>query len=243
VSELARNTITNLTRRKVLTALQSISWSGDLEEVEFLERLYNLKAMPSTDSRYDDAAGDIWQHRVNNFDWDDMWVFSDERFGLRGGHDSAFVKFLAEIVHPEVRGDADEATRIVRELNAHLSRDGWELAPVGELSGYPIYGPRRRSRSTPTAPDSFPFEADALVASVAEVLKVKGSARELAVLANSQLRVADPSYDNWNGGTQGWTLNCALPASLYARLTVDDRTECEKGLADAVAELFSSVLE
>jgi hypothetical protein len=46
--------------------LDNVRWSGRLEEVEFLQRIYDLNALPSTDGRFEDAAGDIWQHRVNN---------------------------------------------------------------------------------------------------------------------------------------------------------------------------------
>lgn len=58
---------------------------GTLEDVEFLQRLWDLEAMPSTDSRYKDASGDIWQHRWNNHDWDDDWLFKDKRFDLIDG--------------------------------------------------------------------------------------------------------------------------------------------------------------
>lgn len=165
-------------------------------------------------------------------------MFSDERFKLRDGDDDVLLKFLAEIVHPEVRGDADEASRIVRELNGHLSRDGWELASISELSGYPIYAARRRSRSIAAAPDGFPLDVDALVASIAEILKVKGQARELAILVNAHIRIAQKSFDNWNGGTRGWSLTCDLPASLYARFSDDERTESERGLCDAAVQFF-----
>jgi len=30
-----------------------------------------MKALPSTDSRFSDAARDIYQRRINNEDWDD----------------------------------------------------------------------------------------------------------------------------------------------------------------------------
>ena len=45
-------------------------YCGRLTEVEFLKRLYPIDKMPSTDSRYPNAEGDIWQHTVNNDDWD-----------------------------------------------------------------------------------------------------------------------------------------------------------------------------
>lgn len=60
--------ITEATRRDIsdLILIENIAWSGRLEEPEFLSRLYNLKEMPSTDLRFEDAYSDIWQHQVNN---------------------------------------------------------------------------------------------------------------------------------------------------------------------------------
>lgn len=143
------NSITEVTRRDIRRSLvrQGIHWSGDLDEVEFLNRLYDLAALPSTDSRFDTAEGDIWQHRINNYDWDDNWVFSDERLQLKDGPDEAFVQFLAETVHPMVREDRRQASEIVAVLNKVLAPDGWELAEEKTISGRPIYGPRRLTTS------------------------------------------------------------------------------------------------
>ena len=54
---------------------------GRLTEVEFLRRIYPIDKMPSTDSRYPNAEGDIWQHTVNYDDWEYGWIFS--RFKIR----------------------------------------------------------------------------------------------------------------------------------------------------------------
>ena len=102
--------ITSVTRRDILDAikLESIQWNGRLEEAEFLSRLFDLHALPSTDRRFKDAAGDIWQHRVNNLDWDDDWIFYDDRFNLLSGDDEMFLRFLCETIHPVVRPDPTE---------------------------------------------------------------------------------------------------------------------------------------
>lgn len=57
------NAITEVTRRAVFDrlALENIGWSGRFEEDAFLSRLYDLSSMHSTDYRFGDAAGDIWQ--------------------------------------------------------------------------------------------------------------------------------------------------------------------------------------
>ncbi len=43
---------------------------GRLNERDFLARIYDLENMPSTDSRFSNAIDDIWQHTVNNDDWE-----------------------------------------------------------------------------------------------------------------------------------------------------------------------------
>ena len=73
------NEITEVTRLAIIDHLtaSNIYWSGRLNDDEFLARIMDLNSMPSNDPRYINAAGDIHQHRVRNFDWDDHWVFYD----------------------------------------------------------------------------------------------------------------------------------------------------------------------
>lgn len=94
--------ITEITRRDIADAitLENINWSGRMQEPDLLSRLYDLARLPSRDHRFKDAAGDIWQHRVNNCDWDNDWVFHDTRFGLIHGDDDRFLAFLCETIHP-----------------------------------------------------------------------------------------------------------------------------------------------
>lgn len=139
-------TISEVTRRAIFDYLSvGPQWSGRLPEHDFLGRLYDLKRMPSTDHRpeYNNAAKDIAQHRVRNFDWPADWVFTDERFDLLFGPDDAFLKFLVETVHPVVREDATECESMVREFNSALAIDGWEIYPVRDISGRLIYSYRR----------------------------------------------------------------------------------------------------
>lgn len=149
MTAIQTTSLTEITRREIRRALirEGIWWTGDLEETEFLNRLYDLSALPSTDSRFDNAEGDIWQHRINNNDWDDQWVFSDERFQLSDGADEVFLNFLAETVHPAVRADREQAKKIVDMLNELLAPDGWALVEISAISGRPIYGPRRLTTS------------------------------------------------------------------------------------------------
>lgn len=140
------NRITAITRRKLFDSitLSGLDWSGRLEETDFLGRIYDLAELPSTDTRYRDASGDIWQHRVNNpYDWEDDWVFTDSRFGLMHGDDEIVLAFLAEMLHPVVRSDEAEVAVLLKAVNEALARDGFELYACDWVSGHAIYGWRR----------------------------------------------------------------------------------------------------
>lgn len=140
-----RNAITPLTRRNIFDylSMEQIGWGGRLDEPDFLSRIWKLSEMGSHDGRYKDAAGDIYQHRVNNYDWEDDWVFSDDRFDLLNCADDRFLEFLAQMVHPVVRSAEDEISRLVDEFNRQLRPDGFMLAKTSQISGRTIYGSAR----------------------------------------------------------------------------------------------------
>ena len=137
--------ITEVTRRRLIQGLAEMRtyWSGMLDDVEFLGRLYDLDALPSTDQRYDTAGGDVWMHRVMNpTDWDDDWIFYDSRFGLADS-DDALVRFLAEMLHPAVRTDLAAVEELRAFLNSVLVHDGYEVVQSGAISGAPVFAGRR----------------------------------------------------------------------------------------------------
>ena len=142
--------------------LESVHWQGQLNDVEFLSRLYDLESLPSTDGRFTDASGDIWQHTVNNEDWDADWVFSDKRFNLLGGSTDDFLRFLCEVVHPVIRPDRDEAMRIVSQFNDQLRRAGWELTEEEHIGGRPRFSFRRVSNQGARSVSRARTVADAL---------------------------------------------------------------------------------
>ena len=78
---MSANKITTITRRNIADELTSnkLSYHGRLNESDFLNRLYDLSKMPSTDyrSEYNNAYKDI-QHNVDrNSDWESDRVFTD----------------------------------------------------------------------------------------------------------------------------------------------------------------------
>jgi len=122
--------------------LEGVAWNGTLDDVEFLSRIFDLKELPSFDTRFKDAAGDIWQHCINNEDWEPDWVFSDRRFKLLDGPADTFLSFLCEIVNPVVRPDRDEALTLVTHFNDQLRPAGWEIFEEERIAGRPRFAYR-----------------------------------------------------------------------------------------------------
>ena len=134
--------ISELTRRDICDAItvENVDWAGRLEEQDFLSRIFDLSSLPSYDHRFKDAAGDIWQHRVLNFeDWDDNWVFTDSRFNLLNCDDEIFLRFLCETLHPVARPDVAEAKNLCQKYNSYLKNDGFHIVEKSRLSGKPVY--------------------------------------------------------------------------------------------------------
>lgn len=142
--------ISEATRRDIFDSIiiENVTWNGRLEEPDFLARMYDLKSMPSTDSRYPDAYRDIRQHRINNYDWDDYWVFTDTRFNLLHGEDEMFLRFLCETLHPVVRTDSEEIEHLRQGYNLLLKNDGYEIVPKTKTRGYSIYAARQIALSS-----------------------------------------------------------------------------------------------
>lgn len=136
------NKISVITRRNIFDFIQveGFWWSGRLEEIDFLARIYDLERMESIDSRFPNAAGDIWQHRINNpSDWEDNWIFYDQRFNLLECDDSLFLNFLCEMIHPIVRANSSEVNRILQIFNDNLKEDNFEIVEKTKISGRPIF--------------------------------------------------------------------------------------------------------
>lgn len=162
LSELSRTT-----RANVIDGLKldQVDWNGQLDDVEFLARLFDLDRLPSTDSRFNSAAADIRQHRINNYDWDDDWLFGDRRFNLMGCPTETFLYFLCEVVHPVVRPDTNEALTLVTQFNDQLRKEGWYLVEEEKIAGRPRFVPRRVRDSGARSVSRARTVADALDAS------------------------------------------------------------------------------
>lgn len=155
------NKITQVTRRDIVESLQvgfdedigfgmvehhSYHFWGRLTPVAFLKRLYPLDTFPSKDPRYKNAESEINAHTVvHPDDYQDGWVFEDERFDLKTGPDELFLNFLCEIFHPEVRDDSADWNKLYERIKALLDADGYELYVKDQMSRRNIYGWRDKT--------------------------------------------------------------------------------------------------
>ena len=137
--------ITTVTRRNITDELlvSRIWYHGRLEEPDFLNRLFDLKSLPSRDYRFDNAYDDIYKHMVINNDWAPDWVFTDTRFNLMHCDDQIFLNFLSESLHPAVRSNEEEILKIQEIYNRNLYSDGYEIIQTSEISNRPVFSGRK----------------------------------------------------------------------------------------------------
>lgn len=150
------NRITEITKRDVyelfrdgyieedffVTERVEYPYYGRLEEIEFLERLYDLENMESNDPRHSNAKEDIIRHTINNDDFPYCWVFQDDRFELKKGSDETFLRFICEIFHPLVRDEKKKWEQFLNRVNDLIRADGYELYVKQCISGRAVYGYR-----------------------------------------------------------------------------------------------------
>jgi len=140
-SDLRKQRITELTRRDIVDALlldKSAPFYGRLDLISFLKRIWPLGSMPSTDGRFKDAEGDIWQHVVNNYDWEESELLY-RRLEIIEMPDERFAKFLETCVYPMVTPDVERINKLVALFNDALKNDGFSMRASGQISGRPIY--------------------------------------------------------------------------------------------------------
>lgn len=111
---------------------------GRLDLISFLKRVWPLKSMPSTDDRFKDAEGDIWQHMVRNSDWEYSELLYS-RLSIAEVPDERFALFLESCVHPLVSPDPESTKTLVAFFNHALRKDGFVMRSIAQVSGRDVY--------------------------------------------------------------------------------------------------------
>jgi hypothetical protein len=154
------NKITNITRRKVFDVLlntysqdyllgipqKRFNFWGTLMPSEFLERLYDLKQIPSNKKKYRNAKEELDSFKFGvpqDLPWD--WIFNDERFPIKKGSDEDLLDFICTVLHPEVRDDnlldfdSPLWSTVYQSINSLLACDGYFIIVDGYISNQFVY--------------------------------------------------------------------------------------------------------
>lgn len=166
------NNITEITKRDIIALFrkgyEEYNFLGDLEvvfypyygqlsELEFLHKLYPLDKMISNDPRYQNAESDIWQHTINNDDWETGWIFTDDRFELLNGSDIHLLSFLCAVFHPGNRNEKGYWKEYIERINHLLYADGYELFESEKISGRSVYSWRKLTDEESASGRFLPF--------------------------------------------------------------------------------------
>lgn len=136
-----KNRISEITRRDIVDALlldKTTPFFGRLDLVSFLKRVWPLEQMSSEDSRFKTADGDIWQHMVNNSDWEYSELLY-RRLAIADIPDEQFARFLEACIHPLVVSESERIIQLLALFNDALKNDGFAMRPSGKISGRAIY--------------------------------------------------------------------------------------------------------
>lgn len=135
----------SLTKENKLRIFRSIVSIGFFEKLysqqqimPFLEAIWELKLLPSTDHRFKNLEGDIRQHIINNDDWDLDTLFIEKLALLE--NDDKFQAFIEQVVNPLYNEENDIYRELINTINDYLNKDGFELAIfVYDKNGRPQY--------------------------------------------------------------------------------------------------------
>lgn len=134
------NDITGVSRRDILDYILSRkkTFTGRLETTEFLELVWKECGIWGMYHELEHAKKDLWQHTINNDDWDDKYLLC-QYFSLLECEDALFLCFLEKCVHPLVLSEVSEIEELARGMNNILKYDGYMLEQREKISGKPIY--------------------------------------------------------------------------------------------------------
>lgn len=139
--------ISEVTRRDIIDYLlvRDYPYYGRLDLITFLKRTWDLSSMPSTDRRFREAEGDIWQHMVNNNDWDHEYLLTTY-LELLECSPQIFTGFLEKCLHPVVINDEVVVSESLSYFNKKLSEDGIIIGISDYISGKPVYTAKKISK-------------------------------------------------------------------------------------------------
>jgi ABC-type lipoprotein export system ATPase subunit len=127
--------------------------------MDFLTSIWDLDSMPSEDYRFENAYDDIYQHIINNNDWEYRELFVQRLELFRD--DVVFIRFLENIVKSQYRESDDEVISFVILINSYLEKEQlwltvWEYDEFDQPI-YSIQNIENNKEHLDVIPNSIPF--------------------------------------------------------------------------------------
>jgi len=82
--------------------------------------------------------------------------------------------------------------------------------------------------------DEYAKDPEPFLATLAELLANEGETASVAVLANCKAVIKQTDYDNWDGGSHGYSIFLQIPSNLYKQI-YDQRELIEKKIKSVYA--------
>ncbi|OUD08857.1 hypothetical protein BVC71_09035 [Marivivens niveibacter] len=121
--------------------IEGAYYGGEMNDVDFLSRHFDLSSFPSDDSRFETMEGEVYCHCVSFDDYTANWALSDRRLSISELPDEKFLAFLADTISPAVRKDKTSIDRFASHFNNLLEGSGWKLVQKASVAGLPRYVP------------------------------------------------------------------------------------------------------
>lgn len=201
--------------------LQALSQESDLfgrdGVLNFMGNVLPLRSLPSEDTRYQDAYGDLRQHMVNNNDWEVEQMLFD-RFKLHTGPEEYFIKLLETAVSPEIRNTRSRIDYYKNLINRYLVLENLAFRRTKFFEGLPVYEVRASSEQDVVADEiarnNIPFfkssesdrtypcfvleESSEYDHSYKTTVKIKYYKTASDIVALSDVKILkDGAYDTW----------------------------------------------
>ncbi|MER9163641.1 hypothetical protein [Mesorhizobium sp. M0715] len=156
VLEAAEPPLTQITRRDVARILGD-DLAGERSTVEVIEVYFPLSS--PFEAFFGSKGPSLRDQIIRHMDQHPGDWSVEDLFGKIGAFDCSRARFgalLEQAVHPLSRS-GDEQAKTVAALNKVLSRDGYELAQDGEISGHPLFSFRSVVRGVGGRPKNLIF--------------------------------------------------------------------------------------
>lgn len=88
--------------------------------------------------------------------------------------------------------------------------------------------------------NDFPVPLEDFLRTAARLLASKGARSEVRLLAGPPPEVHESSYDNWNGGTYGYTFAFSLPLQTFSAISQDERLTLGASIKGVMNEILES---